>query len=127
MDAPGPAALAPAQATQFCHPVILWIWLLTVWADERSEVAAKRNSATARMDMLLVVFFNITTFTPGVCLPPFPTAKVTLTTHLLCFNPFHPVPRETKNHGLLGDYGHYLVPKSKRSGIKSAPFRIHEC
>src|SRR5690349_9327643 len=65
MLAPGPAALAPAQATQFCHPLILWIWLLTVWADERSEAAAKRNSATARMDMLLVVFFNITTFTPG--------------------------------------------------------------
>jgi nitrogen fixation/metabolism regulation signal transduction histidine kinase len=66
MDALGPAALAPAQATQFCHPVILWIWLLTVWADEGSEAAAKRNSATARMNMLLVVFFTITTFTPGV-------------------------------------------------------------
>ena len=65
MLAPGPAALAPAQATQFCHPLILWIWLLTVWADEGSEAAAKRNSATARMDMLLVVFFTITTFTPG--------------------------------------------------------------
>ena len=37
MLAPGPAALAPAQATQFSHPLILWIWLLTVWADERSE------------------------------------------------------------------------------------------
>ncbi|HEY2116122.1 MAG TPA: hypothetical protein VGJ51_13580 [Candidatus Angelobacter sp.] len=65
MDAPGPAALAPAQATQFCHPVILCIWLLTVWADEGSEAAAKRNSATARMETLLVVFFTITTFTPG--------------------------------------------------------------
>jgi hypothetical protein len=65
MDAPGPAALAPAQATQFCHPLILCIWLLTVWADERSEVAAKRNSAIARMETLLVVFFTITTFTPG--------------------------------------------------------------
>jgi hypothetical protein len=61
MDAPGPAALEPAQATQFCHPLILWIWLLTVWADEGSEAAAKRNSTTARMDMLLVVF-TITTF-----------------------------------------------------------------
>src|SRR5215831_4806955 len=90
MLAPGPAALAPAHATQFSHPLILWIWLLTVWADERSEAAAKRNSATARMDMLLVVLFTVTTFTPGVCLPPFPTAKVTLTTHLLCFNPFRP-------------------------------------
>src|SRR5579864_4262320 len=68
MDAPGPEALIPAQVTQLCHPVILWIWLLTVWAGERSEVAAKRNSATARMDMLLVVFFTITTFTPGDCL-----------------------------------------------------------
>ena len=65
MDAPGPEALIPAQVTQLCHPVILWIWLLTVWADERREVAAKRNSATARTDMLLVVFFTITTFTPG--------------------------------------------------------------
>src|SRR5579864_768161 len=65
MDAPGPAALAPAQATQLCHPLILWIWLLTVWADERSEVAAKRNSATTRMETLLLVFFTITTFTPG--------------------------------------------------------------
>jgi hypothetical protein len=103
MDALGPAALAPAQATQFCHPVILWIWLLTVWADERSEVAAKRNSATARMDVLLVVFFNITTFTPGVCLPPFPTAKLRVTTHLLCFNHFPPAARETKNRELLSD------------------------
>ena len=65
MDAPGPAALAPAQATQFSHPLILWIWLLTVWADERSEAAAKRNSATARMETLLVVLFTVTTFTPG--------------------------------------------------------------
>jgi len=65
MEAPGPAALMPAQATQLCHPLILWIWLLTVWADERSDEAAKRNSAIARMDMLLVVFFTITTFTPG--------------------------------------------------------------
>src|SRR6266571_51144 len=65
MDAPGPDALIPAQVTQLCHPVILWIWLLTVWADERSEAAAKRNSATPRMNMLLVVFFTITTFTPG--------------------------------------------------------------
>jgi hypothetical protein len=95
--------LAPAQATQFCHPVILWIWLLTVWADERSEAAAKRNSATARMDVLLVVFFNITTFTPGVCLPPFPTAKLRVTTHLLCFNPFPRAARETKNRELLSD------------------------
>ena len=60
--APGPAALAPAQATQFCHPLILWIWLLTVWADERSEDAAKRNSAIARMDIILVVLFTVTTF-----------------------------------------------------------------
>ena len=65
MDAPGPAAFAPAQATQFSHPLILWIWLLTVWADERSEAAAKRNSATARMETLLVVLFTVTTFTPG--------------------------------------------------------------
>jgi hypothetical protein len=64
MLAPGPAALAPAQATQFCHPLILWIWLLTVWADEGSA-AAKKNSATARMETLLVVLFTITTFTPG--------------------------------------------------------------
>ena len=61
MDAPGPLALTPAQATQFSHPLILWIWLLTVWADERSEVAAKRNSATARMETLFV-FLLITTF-----------------------------------------------------------------
>jgi|SRR5579859_3090328 len=65
MDAPGPEALMPAQDTQLCHPLILWIWLLTVWADERSEVTAKRNSAITRMDKLLVVFFTITTFTPG--------------------------------------------------------------
>jgi hypothetical protein len=38
---------------------------LTVWADERSEVAAKRNSATARMETLLVILFTVTTFTPG--------------------------------------------------------------
>ena len=93
MDAAGPAALAPAQATQFCHPLILWIWLLTVWADERSEVAAKRNSATTRMDTLLVVFFTITTFySRGIVflLPPFPTAKLRVKTDLLCFNPFRP-------------------------------------
>jgi hypothetical protein len=123
MDAPGPAALMPAQATQLCHPLILWIWLLTVWADERSEVAAKRNSATTRMDTLLVVLFTITTFTPGDwVVPPFPTAKLRLTTHLLCFNPFRPAARETKNRELLGDYDSYLVPKNKRSGFKSAPF-----
>jgi|SRR6185312_582855 hypothetical protein len=104
MDAPGPAALAPAQATQFCHPVILWIWLLTVWADEGSEAAAKRNSATARMETLLVVLFTVTTFTPGdFFVPPFPTAKLRVTTDLLCFNPFPSVARETKNCELLGD------------------------
>jgi hypothetical protein len=65
MDAPGPDALIPAQVTQLCQPVILWIWLLTVWADERSEVTAKRNSAITRRDKLLVVLFTITTFTPG--------------------------------------------------------------
>src|SRR6185437_12974755 len=67
MDAPGPEALMPAHATQLCHPLILWIWLLTVWADERSETAAKRNSATARMETLLIVLFTVTTFTPGDC------------------------------------------------------------
>src|SRR6478672_8405357 len=106
MEAPGPEALMPAQATQLCHPLILWIWLLTVWADERSDEAAKRNSAIARIDMLLVVLFTITTFTPGVlvCLgPPFPTAKVTLTSDLLCFNPFRLPAQETKNRELLGD------------------------
>ena len=128
MDAPGPAALMPAQATQLSHPLILWIWLLTVWADERSEVAAKRNSATARMETLLFIFFTVTTFTPGdLFAARFPTAKLTLTSDLLCFNPFRPRARETKNRELLGDYGNYLVPKNKRSGIKSAPFRIHEC
>jgi hypothetical protein len=65
MLAPGPAALAPAQATQLCHPLILWIWLLTVWADERRDAAEITNSAITRMDVLLVVFFTITTFTPG--------------------------------------------------------------
>jgi hypothetical protein len=80
------------------------------------------------METLLVVFFTITTFTPGgFFVPPFPTAKVTLTTHLLCFNPFQPAARETKNCELLGDYDSYLVPKTKRSELKSAPFRIHEC
>src|SRR6476646_8738529 len=104
MLAPGPAALAPAQATQFCHPLILWIWLLTVWADEGSEAAAKRNSATARMDMHMVVFFTITTLSAvRFCYPPFPTAKLRGTTHLLCFNPFRPSARETKNRGLLSD------------------------
>jgi len=104
MDAPGPAAFAPAQATQFCHPLILWIWLLTVWADERSEVAAKRNSATARMETLLIVLFTVTTFTPGdLFAARFPTAKLRLTTHLLCFNPFRLPLRETKNRELLGD------------------------
>src|SRR5262249_53454612 len=104
MDAPGPAALAPAQATQFCHPLILCIWLLTVWADERSEAAAKKNSAIARMETLLVVLFTITTFTPGgFCVPPFPTAKLRVMTHLLCFNPFPQAAQETKNRGLLSD------------------------
>jgi hypothetical protein len=118
----------PAQATQLCHPLILWIWLLTVWADERSEVAAKRNSATARMEMLLVFLFAITTFTPGgFFAAPFPTAKLRVTSDLLCFNPFQPPGRETKNRELLGDYDDYLVLKSKGSGTKSAPFRVHEC
>jgi hypothetical protein len=104
MDAPGPAALAPAQATQFCHPLILWIWLLTVWADERSETAAKRNSATARMETLLIVLFTVTTFTPGdLFAARFPTAKLRLTTHLLCFNPFRLPARESKNRELLSD------------------------
>jgi len=56
MEAEGPEALDPAQATQFCHPLILWIWLFTVCADEGSA-AAKANSATARMVIFLVVFF----------------------------------------------------------------------
>jgi hypothetical protein len=67
MEAPGPAPPEPAQATQFCHPLILWIWLFTVCADEDTEAAAKRNSATARMDKFLIVVFTITTFTPGDC------------------------------------------------------------
>jgi hypothetical protein len=104
MDAPGPAALAPAQATQFSHPLILCIWLLTVWADERSEVAAKRNSATARMETLLVILFTVTTFySRGLFAARFPTAKLRLTTHLLCFNPFRLPARESKNRELLGD------------------------
>ncbi|HEY2170493.1 MAG TPA: hypothetical protein VGJ30_12760 [Candidatus Angelobacter sp.] len=65
MDAPGPAALAPAQVTQFCHPLILCIWLLTVWADEGRVAAEIMNSAIARMETLLVVLFTVTTFTPG--------------------------------------------------------------
>src|SRR6185312_13589127 len=68
MDAPGPEALMPAHATQLCHPLILWIWLLTVWADERSDVTAKRNSATARMETFLIFLFTII-FTPGDFLP----------------------------------------------------------
>src|SRR5947209_17822687 len=52
----------PAQVTQFCHPLILWIWLFTVCADDGTEAAAKRNSATARTDKLLIVFLTITTF-----------------------------------------------------------------
>jgi hypothetical protein len=107
MEAPGPEALAPAQVTHACHPLILWIWLLTVWADEGSEAAAKRNSATARMETLLVVFFTITTFTPGdlgfFYAARFLTAKLRVTTHLLCFNPFRPAARETKNRELLSD------------------------
>jgi len=114
MLAPGPAALAPAQAKQLCHPLILWIWLLTVWADERREAAEITNSAITRMDVLLVVFFTITTFTPGDCFVSrhfqrlfvgrkFPTAKLRVTTHLLCFNPFPPAARETKNRELLSD------------------------
>src|SRR5215475_7638364 len=68
IEAPGPDAPAPAQATQFSHPLILCIWLFTVCADE--EAAAKMNSAIARTDKLLVVFFTITTFTPGgFCVP----------------------------------------------------------
>jgi hypothetical protein len=77
---------------------------LTVWADEGSEAAAKKNSATARMEKLLVVLFTVTTFTPGdLCVPPFPTAKLRLKSDLLCFNPFPPVAQETKNRELLGD------------------------
>ena len=65
MDAPGPAALMPAQATQLSHPLILWIWLLTVWADERRVAAEIMNSAITRMETLFVVLFTVTTFTPG--------------------------------------------------------------
>ena len=104
MDAAGPAALAPAQATQFCHPLILWIWLLTVWADERRVAAEIMNSAITRMETLFVVLFTVTTFTPGdFVVPPFPTAKLRVKTDLLCFNPFPSAARETKNRELLGD------------------------
>src|SRR5882724_8273748 len=59
-------------------------------------------------------------------LPPCPTAKLRLATHLLCYNSFQPLPRKTKNRELLGDYDSYLVPKTKGADSKSAPFRIHE-
>src|SRR5438270_6531353 len=121
MDAPGPAALMPAQATQLSHPLILWIWLLTVWADERSEVAAKRNSATARMETLFVFLFITTFYSRGFFAAPFSTAKLRVTADLLCFNPFRPAARESKNRELLGDYDGCLVPERKRSGKKSAP------
>src|SRR6476660_405638 len=62
MDAAGPAALAPAQATQFCQPLILWIWDFTVCADERRDAADSANKEITRTDRVLVVFFNITTF-----------------------------------------------------------------
>src|SRR6266853_6731245 len=104
MDAPGPAALIPAQATQLCQPLILWICDLTVWADEETETAENMNSAITRPNRPLVVFFTITTFTPGGFLPThFPTAKLRLTTHLLCFNRFRRAARESRNRGLLGD------------------------
>jgi hypothetical protein len=60
MEAEGPAALEPAQATQFSHPLILWIWLFTVCADEGTQ--AKTNSAITRMERFLIVFFTITNF-----------------------------------------------------------------
>jgi hypothetical protein len=65
IEAPGPAAFGPAQATQFSHPAILWICDFTVWADERSDTTLRMNRAITKMDRALVLFFTITTFTPG--------------------------------------------------------------
>ena|ERR1043165_5578711 len=62
MEAEGPDPLAPAQATQLDHPLIFWIWLFTVCADEETEAAAKRNSAMARMDKFLILVVTITNF-----------------------------------------------------------------
>src|SRR5438309_3740247 len=62
-------------------------------------------------------------FTPGVLVSRhFQRPKLRVKADLLCFNPFRPAARESKNRELLGDYDNYLVPKSKRSGKKSAPF-----
>src|SRR4029077_10061530 len=67
MEAPGPAALMPAQVTQLSQPLILWICDLTVWADEETETAENMNSAITRPNRPLVVFFTITTLLQGVC------------------------------------------------------------
>src|ERR1051326_508434 len=104
MEAPGPAALMPAQVTQLCHPLILCIWLFTVCADEESEPAAKRNSATARMGKFLIVFFTITRLLlQGMFL--FPSRSISrpccrLPTHLLWNNPFSPLHEKSQNRGL---------------------------
>jgi hypothetical protein len=72
IEAPGPLAPGPAQATQFCQPAMRWICVFTVCADERREAAVRMNRAITRTDKPLVLFFAITTFlSPGVCfLPP---------------------------------------------------------
>src|SRR5579864_3790274 len=105
MEADGPEALMPAQVTQFCQPVIAWIWDFTVCADDGRDTAAKRNSATARTDKLLVVFFNITNFySRGFCFRrSLPRDCWRLPTHLLWNNPFSSSAEKSRKQELLGD------------------------
>src|ERR1051325_2531327 len=100
MEAEGPAPLDPAQATQLDHPLIFWIWLFTVCADEETEAAAKRSSATARIDKFLIVFFNITNFYSRGCFC-FPSRSIArpcwrLQMHLLWNNPFSSSPKKSR-------------------------------
>src|SRR5579859_2442971 len=106
MEAEGPEALTPAQVTQLVQPDIVWICDFTVCADERMDAAAKRNSAIARMEKFLVVFFTITIFTPGGFLSSIALSVATcwrLTTHLLWNNPFSSSANKSRNAGLLSD------------------------
>jgi hypothetical protein len=94
---------------QFCHPVILWIWLFTVCAGEETEAAAKTNIATARIDTLLIESFTIIfLLLQGIVLfvSPYRARAAEpwrLPMPLLWLNPFSQAALENRKPGLLDD------------------------